>query len=444
MRGISRVLSSVLRDAEAIGRLQISIGEAAVSRSGFSSAPSAAAQCIRAEQAVVSGTAGSSAAASTSSTLRSAGTASTSGRASGVALVQVYKQLAKHRLSALVVSTAAAGFVAGSDEAIDWAKLGWTSLGTFACAASANALNQVYEVVNDARMERTKRRPLPTGRLSRGHALLFAGLAGCAGIYILAIQANGTAAALGAANIGLYAAVYTPLKVVSVANTWVGAVVGAIPPLMGWAAAAGQLELGAGVLAAALYFWQLPHFLSLSWLYKRDYARGGYRMMSLLDATGRRTAACCLRNSLYLMPIGAVGALMGVTTPLFGFEAAVLSGVLAMTSATFLQNPGPTAAKRLFRASLLFLPLFMLGMGVHRIPQTQEQRAVQQAMMQARLKLPARARNDPTERLSSSSHGAFLGALAAAPFPFLPLPLRCPSKVSCEAGPEMEGNIEDR
>ena len=93
----------------------------------------------------------------------------------------------------------------------------------------------------------------------------------------------------------------------------------------------------AGVLAAALYFWQLPHFLSLSWLYKRDYARGGYRMMSLLDATGRRTAACCLRNSLYLIPIGAVGALMGVTTPLFGFEAAVLSGVLAMTSATFLQ-----------------------------------------------------------------------------------------------------------
>ncbi len=113
MRGISRVLSSVLRDAEAIGRLQISVGEAAVSRSGFSSAPSAAAQCIRAEQAVVSGTAGSSAAASTSSTLRSAGTASTSGRASGVALVQVYKQLAKQRLSALVVSTAAAGFVAG-------------------------------------------------------------------------------------------------------------------------------------------------------------------------------------------------------------------------------------------------------------------------------------------------------------------------------------------
>ena len=109
-----------------------------------------------------------------------------------------------------------------------------------------------------------------------------------------------------------------------------------------------------------------------------------------------------------------------------------------------LQNPGPTAAKRLFRASLLFLPLFMLGMGVHRIPQTQEQRTVRQAMMQARLKLPARARDGPTERPGSPSHGAFLGALAAAPFPFLPLPLRCPSKVSCEAGPEMEGNIEDR
>ena len=191
---------------------------------------------------------------------------------------------------------------AGSGEAIDWAKLGWTSLGTFACAASANALNQVYEIANDARMERTKRRPLPTSRLSRGHALLFASLAGSAGIYILATQvitqschtnhrlssllrhsdvrhrlsliawmscfmesltsvqtrkscmsafdcccqANCTTAALGAANIGLYAGVYTPLKVVSIANTWVGAVVGAIPPLMGWTAAAGQLDLAAG------------------------------------------------------------------------------------------------------------------------------------------------------------------------------------------------------
>lgn len=91
------------------------------------------------------------------------------------------------------------------------------------------------------------------------------------------------------------------------------------------------------MLAAALYFWQLPHFLSLSWLYKRDYGRGGYCMMSLADASGSRTAACCLRNCLYLMPVGALGALLGVTTPLFGFEAAVLSGVLATTSATFLQ-----------------------------------------------------------------------------------------------------------
>ena len=113
MRGISRFLSSVSRDAETSRRLQVTVGEAAISRAGFSSAPSAASQCIRAEQALVSGSAGSSAAASTSSALRSAGTASTSGRASGVELVQIYKQLSKHRLSALVVSTAAAGFIAG-------------------------------------------------------------------------------------------------------------------------------------------------------------------------------------------------------------------------------------------------------------------------------------------------------------------------------------------
>lgn len=124
-------------------------------------------------------------------------------------------------------------------------------------------------------MKRTMRRPLPSGLLSPRHALLFAAASAAAGVGALHAHANGTAALLGAANIALYAGVYTPLKQVSVANTWVGAVVGAVPPLMGWAAAAGHLDPGAGVLAALLYFWQLPHFMALAFLYRADYAAGG-------------------------------------------------------------------------------------------------------------------------------------------------------------------------
>lgn len=186
----------------------------------------------------------------------------------------------------------------------------------------------------------------------------------------------------------LYAGIYTPLKVVSIANTWVGAWVGAVPPLMGWAAASGRLDPGSAVLASALYFWQvcfnnkywypeliylsdviccvgqdsvqttlrslclnklncfecsiplslsstmcllrltlqMPHFMALAWLCKEDYALGGYRMLSLIDATGRRTAACAVRNSLYLLPAGCLAAYLGVTTPVFSTEAAIMTG----------------------------------------------------------------------------------------------------------------------
>lgn len=236
-------------------------------------------------------------------------------------LVRDYKQLSKFRLSGLVVATAAAGYVAGSKERIDWAGLGWTSLGTLLASASANALNQIYEVVNDGRMRRTAARPLPSGRMSRPHALAFALLAGAGGVALLADKTNATTAALGAANILLYAAIYTPLKQLSVANTWVGAIVGAVPPLMGWAAATGGLDVGASILAAGLYFWQMPHFMALAWMCRADYAAGGYRMLSLVDATGRRTAACALRNCVYLLPLGLLATWLGVTSPYFALES---------------------------------------------------------------------------------------------------------------------------
>ena len=202
------------------------------------------------------------------------------------ALLFVYRDLAKFKLTVFVTSTAAAGFALGSGPALDLEAMAWASLGTMLCSSSANAWNQIFEKENDARMARTMRRPLPSGRCSRPHAIAFAALAGLAGVGVLKLRANDLTANLGAFNIALYALCYTPLKRVHWSNTWVGAVVGAVPPLMGWAAASGSRIFdddqifAASVLPLALYFWQMPHFMALAHMARDDYVRGGYRMMT--------------------------------------------------------------------------------------------------------------------------------------------------------------------
>lgn len=289
-----------------------------------------------------------------------------------------YYELSKTRLSLLVVATAAAGYAMGSGENIDWAGMGWTSLGTFLAAASANTWNQVYEASNDSLMRRTRRRPLPAGRMGVAHAVAWALATGGMGVAILASKTDPLTASLGAANIGLYALVYTPMKQIHVANTWVGAVVGAIPPLMGWSAASsGHLSPGSFLLAGALYFWQLPHFMALAWMGRRDYAAGGYRMLSLCDPSGRRTAAAALRNAAYLMPLGAAAVAVGCTSMPFLYENVILTGGYMAAAVPFLQTPSSSSARHLFRVSLLYLPALMAAMLVHRVPQTHKQQQEQ-------------------------------------------------------------------
>jgi len=341
------------------------------------------------------------------------------------ALVRAYKQLSKFRLTCLVVATAAAGYVAGerwngrdgerewgvretlpspflithpsipshpipsflpfrlppslsgSPDTVDTAGLAWTSFGTAACAACANTLNQAYEVASDGRMARTAARPLPSGRLTRAHALWFAAATGAAGLVALTTQVNDLAAWLGAGTIALYAGVYTPLKAVTPAATWVGAVVGAIPPLLGWAGAAGTLQPGAAVLGLGLYFWQLPHFMALARLGRADYARGGLRMLCHADPSGRRVAGCALRNALYLLPLGFAAVAAGAASPPFGAEAAVATGVFAATAAAFYAKPTDANARWVFRASLFHLPAWMGAFLFHRVPNTPAARAAQ-------------------------------------------------------------------
>ncbi|CAL5331204.1 unnamed protein product [Camellia sinensis] len=215
-----------------------------------------------------------------------------------------YWELSKARLSMLVVATSGTGYVLGSGNAIDYVGLCCTCAGTMMVAASANSLNQVFEINNDAKMKRTRQRPLPSGRITVPHAVSWASSVGAAGTALLACEANMLAAGLAASNLFLYAFVYTPLKQIHPVNTWVGAVVGAIPPLLGWVAASGQVTLNGMILPAALYFWQIPHFMALAYLCRDDYAAGGFRMFSLADASGRRTALVALRNCLYLIPLG--------------------------------------------------------------------------------------------------------------------------------------------
>nr|KJB37760.1 hypothetical protein B456_006G218900 [Gossypium raimondii] len=181
------------------------------------------------------------------------------------------------------------------------------------------------------------------------------------------LQANMLAAGLAASNLVLYAFVYTPLKQVHPVNTWVGAVVGAIPPLLGWAAASGQISLNGLILPAALYFWQIPHFMALAYLCRDDYAAGGYRMFSLADASGRRTAAVAFRNCLYLIPLGFIAYDWGVASGWFCVESSVITLAISAAAFSFYRDRTTQKARRMFHASLLYLPVFMSGLLFHRL-----------------------------------------------------------------------------
>ena len=193
--------------------------------------------------------------------------------------LRLYLQLSKHRLSALVMATTSAGYLAAGGP-VDVVTLSCACVGTMLASSSANTFNQVLETSNDSRMKRTRNRPLPSGRISRSHALGWGAASGAAGITILAAGTNPLTAALGAANLLLYIGPYTLSKTRSELNTWVGSVVGAVPPLMGWTAATGAATAVEPLLLATyLFVWQFPHFFSLAWLHREDYARGGFAMV---------------------------------------------------------------------------------------------------------------------------------------------------------------------
>jgi protoheme IX farnesyltransferase len=280
--------------------------------------------------------------------------------------------LAKPRIVMLVLVTMAAGYamapVLGVVSPAAWVLgLFHALVGTALVAGGTNALNQVVERDVDALMARTARRPLPSARLEVREATVFAWLIGASGVAYLAVLVNAVTAVLAALTLASYVFVYTPLKRRTPLSTLIGAVPGALPIVGGWTAAGGTLDTRASILFAILFLWQLPHFLALSWIYRDDYARAGLQMLSVGDADGRMTFRQAALHAAALVPISLAPAVVGMGGPVYFIGAAALSGGYFWASVAAARRPSRAGARRLFTASLIYLPSILALMIADRI-----------------------------------------------------------------------------
>jgi len=273
-------------------------------------------------------------------------------------------ELVKARLSLLTVATAMAGFALGVRDTWSWLLLASTLAGTALSAAGAAALNQWWERDLDARMKRTQDRPLPAGRMGASDALLTGVVLSVSGVLCLALFANLLAAGLAAATIISYILIYTPLKRVTSLNTIIGAVPGALPPLIGWTAARGSINAEGLTLFAILFLWQMPHFLAIAWLYRADYAQAGFKMLSENDETGAVTGRQAFIYALALLAVSLLPAVFFDYSAVYFYGALLLGAGFASMAANFAVSGGSVPAARwLFLGSIAYLPL-LLGLMV--------------------------------------------------------------------------------
>ncbi|MGD9897329.1 MAG: heme o synthase [Candidatus Methylacidiphilaceae bacterium] len=268
-------------------------------------------------------------------------------------------QLIKFRLTLLVLLTTLIGYCIGSERPFDGLRALHAILGTALVAAAAAILNEVIERRQDAQMTRTQDRPIAAGRIDGLHAAAAGVASALAGIGYLAVFANALAGLVAAATLATYVCLYTPLKLVSPWNTWVGAVSGALPPVIGYVSAKNTIDEPALFLFTILFLWQMPHFFAIAWLYRNDYEKAGFRMLVVVDATGRKLTSQTVFFTSLLLPAGLWPMLAGRAALPYGIGSVALGSLFLWAALRFHNTPNRTTARGLFFSSIAYLPLIL-------------------------------------------------------------------------------------
>ena len=271
----------------------------------------------------------------------------------------VFADLVKARLTALVLATTLVGFYLGWRGAMDFALMFHMLAATALVASGAAALNQLLEREYDAKMRRTQGRPLPSGRLQPATVMLLGSACAVVGLIYLALAVNLLTCIVGAVTLLAYLFIYTPLKRVTWLNTNVGAVPGALPALMGWTAARGDLGNGGWALFAVVAFWQIPHFMAIAWIYRDEYARAGFKMLPVVDPAGRRTGKLSVSHTLALLAVSLAPFIFKLAGPVYLTGALVLGAGYLWCAIQFSRRVTLARARWLFLASIVYLPLLL-------------------------------------------------------------------------------------
>ena len=273
-----------------------------------------------------------------------------------------YVALTKPRLNVLVVATSAAGYYLGATAPLNLPTMTAAVAGTALVAGGAAARNQVYERDTDAMMRRTRMRPLPDGRVTTSDARVFGIALSAAGLLLLATLVNLPATLLALATLVVYLIVYTPMKRTSPAATLVGAVPGALPPLIGWVAARGGINAGGAALFLIVFLWQIPHFMAIAWLYRDDYGKAGFPMLPVIEPDGRRTGRQAVAYAVALVPASLVPSVIGLSGPVYASIALVLGAALVGLAVRFASARNDASARWLFLSSIAYLPILWIVM----------------------------------------------------------------------------------
>lgn len=275
--------------------------------------------------------------------------------------------LGKPRLNFLVVVSALAGYVMGGSDGLGMLRLAGVLVGTGLVAGGASTFNQVYERDVDALMRRTRLRPLPDGRVQPSEAIAFAAAVSLTGLVILIATTNLLAAAVALATLLTYVVVYTPLKRRTSLATVIGAIPGALPPVIGWTAARGSLSREAWMLFGIVFLWQLPHFLSIAWMFRDDYARAGFPMLPVVEPDGRSTGRQAVLYGAALIPLSLAPTLMRLTGEVYFAGALVLGLAFLALTIRFARSRSVRDARSLFFSSIIYLPLIWILMIADRV-----------------------------------------------------------------------------